>query len=206
MSSELYFIPRIAAGFREPDTVAALGKAIAEIRRLGQLPSHAEGHAQFRAFMVAVMEGTYVGPLAAAGGEPAMDFGEIRRAWDSPVPQRMPLTFSLDRDGALFATITFDGTSQVRSLEALRPGRYSLCFRTGRLVWQGSLTERQLVWTQAFPRRPLGLAADTGTDLNRPTTEMVLLDGELLLRTYPGLEAGRLEVELRLRQEGPDAR
>ena len=83
----------------------------------------------------------------------------------------------------------------VASISGLEPGEYALLLETGRLIWQGRLTERQLIWAGAFPNQPLDLAAATG-DVGCPSTvEERLLDGELVLRVFPGMETGRMEIK-----------
>ncbi len=68
---------------------------------------------------------------------------------------------------------------------------------TGWVIWQGELTERDLIWMAAFPDVPLDLAADTDETSARTTREESLLDGELILRVIPGLESGNIELEYR---------
>jgi hypothetical protein len=41
------------------------------------------------------------------------------------------------------------------------------------------------------------MAADTGEAGNQPTLEEDLLDGEVVLRVFPGLEGGSMEIEMR---------
>jgi hypothetical protein len=38
------------------------------------------------------------------------------------------------------------------------------------------------------------LAADTGDRAARPTREETLLDGQLIMRVFPGVERGRIEL------------
>jgi len=51
MNKDLYFIPILCRAFDEPDRVAALGSAFAEIERLGQFKNYRRGLWQFRRFM-----------------------------------------------------------------------------------------------------------------------------------------------------------
>jgi hypothetical protein len=56
MSNDLYFIPMIIDAFRRPDPRAALAKALARIRELGQDPAYSVGYEQFQVFMNFVAE------------------------------------------------------------------------------------------------------------------------------------------------------
>jgi hypothetical protein len=107
-------------------------------------------------------------------------------------------TINLLKGAELLTRIEFDREPPRASVGRVLPGDYSLALETGRVIWEGHLTARDLLWSAAFPERALDLAADTG---GRPTTmtrEEQLLGGELALRVFPGLESGRIEVELRL--------
>jgi hypothetical protein len=229
MSNELYFIPRIAAALRGPDTFASLAEAIAEIVRLGRLPGYAEGFDQFRAFMATVVEGTRSAQLDAL--EDAMagtmmiealadtvhgdtvdprdavelvcsrpdwtaKLKRIARAWDAARALAWRPVLSLAHDGRIFTTLVFDETTLAHSVIALQPGLYSLSLHTGRLLWEGMLAESELRWTTAFPHRPFDLAAATFEQGNQPSRTTSLLDGEIILRVFPGLEHGRLEIKV----------
>jgi hypothetical protein len=77
------------------------------------------------------------------------------------------------------------------------PGSYSLQLDTGRVVWEGSLTEEDLVWTKAFPGQPLPLAADTGEQRSRTTQRFDVFSGEIILQVFAGPESGSVEIIVR---------
>ena len=101
--------------------------------------------------------------------------------------------FILEREGQDIATLTGDAMSAA----GLRPGHYQLKLDSGRMIWEAALSEQQLLWTSAHPGRPLEVAAESAERRERPTLEVALLEGELILRVYPGIEAGLLRLELR---------
>ena len=90
--------------------------------------------------------------------------------------------------------LTIPGSS---SIGGLIPGGYSVVLETGRLLWEGKLTDRDLLWSKAFPGQDLDLAAKTDGFPVEPSKEVLLLDGELILRIVPGVEAGKMELEAR---------
>ena len=166
MSRDLYFIPIVAAALDAPDPAAALRSAFAEISRLGQVPEYRQGLSQFRQFM-----------RVAADREVSVDILLERNGRPVPVP----------------------AMSRVRgrtSAAHLLPGYYRLRLGTGRLLWEGELTDRDLLWNAAFPGKALDLAADTGGAAREPTRRIDLLDGDMVLRVYPGLESGFLDIEI----------
>lgn len=83
-----------------------------------------------------------------------------------------------------------------KEIRSLRPGHYVIRMDTGRVIWQEELTERELIWSAAFPGQALELAADTGEPTVRTTREITLLNGELTIRVFPGTESGRLELRI----------
>jgi hypothetical protein len=99
------------------------------------------------------------------------------------------------REDNLVGKISFEGISGAGSIGNVEPGNYVLKLATGRYLWEGCLTERDVFWTEAFPDRDLDLAADTEEAESKPTREISLLDGELILRVYPGIESGHIQIE-----------
>jgi hypothetical protein len=81
------------------------------------------------------------------------------------------------------------------------PGQYDLGFDTGRVLWAEQLSDKDLIWSHAYPGRPLLLAARTGDSEREPTRHVSLCDGAIVLSVYPGTEDGILRVEL---AAGPD--
>jgi len=108
------------------------------------------------------------------------------------------VTMNLLKDAELLTQIEFDRQHPRASVGRVLPAHYSLALETGRVIWEGRLVARDLLWSAAFPGRALDLAADTGGRPTTTTREEQLLGGELTLRVYPGMEFGRIEVELRL--------
>ena len=106
--------------------------------------------------------------------------------------------FTVKRGNAVVEKLRLDRSGGVASVGGLRPGVFSLhFFETGRLLWQRTLEESDLLWAAAFPNEPLRLAADIGGGGNRPTLEERLLDGEVTIRVFAGFECGQMEIELR---------
>jgi hypothetical protein len=81
-------------------------------------------------------------------------------------------------------------------LSEVSPGRYLLKFSTGRVIWEGDLTGRDLIWSLAFPGQPLELAAHTGKHDKTPSLTVTLLDGDIILHVFPGIRAGLLQIQV----------
>ena len=76
------------------------------------------------------------------------------------------------------------------------PGVYSIELSTGRQLWKRRLREDSVLWDRAFPLENLPMAADTGELPIRFSREEILVPEELILRVYPGVHSGTLEIHL----------
>ena len=79
----------------------------------------------------------------------------------------------------------------------IEPGEYSLWLSTGRCLWLARLTAEQLLWNAAFPSEPLRLAADSEGGQGEWSHQVRLLDGEVVIRIYPGVGSGTLGIAIR---------
>jgi len=105
---------------------------------------------------------------------------------------------SIFRENELVKSLTFKEIPDSKTIDNIIPGGYNIALATGRTIWQGQLTEQDLVWTEAFPDKALRLSADTGEPEGEPTQEFSIFDGEIILRVFAGLETGRVEITMKL--------
>lgn len=192
MNDDLYFLPILERALEGPDVAAALNEAFARIDDMGETPRYRRGHQQYMAFMAAVEEGRRI-PLV---GRP---LGELME--DPSRPPRMELL--IERDGQVISSCILSRVSRTETVAGLAPGGYRLTLGTGRVLWDGCLAEEDLLWTAAFPGRPLPMAAETETPIHEVKRHIALLGGTLLLRVRPGVAAGIMEIEVRARSEQP---
>ena len=75
------------------------------------------------------------------------------------------------------------------------PGKYSVRFSNGRVLWEGDITREDVIWTYAFPGKDLPMAAETEPLQQEPTRTLTFLDGELTIYVFAGLESGRLRIK-----------
>ena len=107
------------------------------------------------------------------------------------------LEIVLERNQESMDSIPLEKLPVVKKIAHVKPGHFIVKLNTGRILWQGDLTKKDLIWAQAFPERNFELAADTG-DADQPVTkELRLLNDELIIRVLPGIENGRLEITVR---------
>lgn len=81
------------------------------------------------------------------------------------------------------------------TLFSIAPGRYVVRFSNGRVLWEGDLAKEDVIWAFAYPALDLPLAAETDREHQTPTRTISLLDGELLISVFAGLEAGELTID-----------
>ncbi len=178
---DLYFIRLIARAFQDSNPRNSLLKAFEQIELLGGKAGYEQGHIQFRRFMA-----------------------EARKSLDLPGRQKVepehdliPLEMHILRKNKAIDSFLIAQIPSVRVIKDARPGLYTIKLNTGRFLWEGRLTEQELLWKYAFPEESFLLAADTGDQTTQRTREIILMKGDLILRVYPGLEAGFLQIEIK---------
>lgn len=90
---------------------------------------------------------------------------------------------------------TFALSELPTTLFSIRPGRYVVRFSNGRVLWEGDLTKEDVIWAFAYPAMDLPMAAETESAQQTPTRSISLLNGELLIRVFAGLETGELTID-----------
>ncbi|MBW1784112.1 MAG: hypothetical protein JRL30_25655 [Deltaproteobacteria bacterium] len=111
-------------------------------------------------------------------------------------PERTTKMF-IDKDGKRLDSVLLGQRPLPKTIRNIKPGRYEFRLETGRVLIQKKLTKDELLWVYAYPAQDLKLAADTGKIKEQPTTQIELLRGELIIRVFPGLESGRLQLTIR---------
>jgi hypothetical protein len=123
------------------------------------------------------------------------DFKNLCEEASKAITQQIGLKIIIDRNEETIISIPVKAAPFSQIIKNIKPGQYEVRLNTGRMLWQGKLTDRDLLWTAAFPEKDMALAADTGDVTEHPTREISLLDGELIIRVIPELESGRIELK-----------
>jgi len=226
MRESLYFITVIAQALREPNIEKALSDAFLGIRQKGEQPRYADGLKNFELFMhvaychhditktdhareliVELTGRTFEGPeqeieslLNTINSHPEWktEYEAICRqqAGEALMLRSFPMFQILSIKG-LVDEIHFEKLAGRESIDGISPGDYSLRFaNTGWIIWSGQLMAKELLWAEAYGAKNLDLAAETEVTHKRSTREIVLLDGDMILRIFAGIESGSIEVEL----------
>jgi len=112
----------------------------------------------------------------------------------SQVPESIEILIS--RDNKWFESVTFMEVPGTKGIDRITAGVYNVAFATGQAIWEGKLTEEYLLWGKAYPGRPVRLAADTTGEKSEPTKEISVLDGKIIIRVFPSIESGRIEITM----------
>jgi hypothetical protein len=79
---------------------------------------------------------------------------------------------------------------------AIAPGRYRVQFSNGRILWEGELLKEDLIWAYAFPGKDLAMAAETEASERKPTRKISLIEGEITIFVFAGIETGYIRIEI----------
>jgi len=185
MAHELSFLAKILDGFDAVDRYEAFCQIFRDMLWKGFRREDERSFDQFWSFM------SVVAGIAGYEIEDAL-LSDI-----SSIDTVYPITIALEREGQVQQTAILTNPPSVCRFSGLVPGRYILRLSTGRVLWSDTLEKEDIEWAAAYPGRPLDLAADTDAIGASPTYEIPLLDGEIVIGIFPGLETGTLAVDLR---------
>jgi len=218
----LYFIPVIARALQGSDVEKALREAFCRIERMGTEKRYAEGFENFEIFMdqaydqhkIAVTDNIreLMAQLGAGMFEdlprekeilldiitshPKLqaDFETIcHMGSDENLTGESPV-IEVSSDKGCVLEKTFEKVPGHESFDGLLPGTYKIkLVNTGWTIWEGRLTAKELIWPEG---ENLLMAAETGDAHTKSTSRKVLLDGDMILCTYAGIESGSIEIEL----------
>jgi hypothetical protein len=125
------------------------------------------------------------------------EFQSLKAEIEEFLPRGSSIMIKIEKDGQLFASFAYSPSSERSLVKGITPGSYSIKLSTGLLIWQGKLSEKELIWTKAFPREKVKAAAETKAIGQKTSHSEPLLNGELTLEIFPGLESGAIQLSVR---------
>jgi hypothetical protein len=230
MSRKLYFIHPIVKALQERHVRRALVRALREIKKTDIQDEYSEGVMNFKLFMsvvyshheavvtghirqliVELATGTFEGTeeeknvlsdILCLRSEWMVEYLTICRqeAREDLIGEAFPVIAVLHENGPA-KEVVFTEVPGCKSLCNVLPGNYRIkLVNTGWRIWDGELTAKELIWSEAHKGENLRAAADDAKHAKakeKPTREIDLLqNGDMMLRTYAGAENGRIEIEL----------
>jgi hypothetical protein len=102
---------------------------------------------------------------------------------------------TIERNGTVIGYFPLKNQYDVKHINNIIPGLYSIKIDNDQIIWCGEFTEQHLIWNSAFPERPVELAADTGNSKTESTLKLKLLNGQITISILPGIESGCLQIK-----------
>ena len=112
----------------------------------------------------------------------------------SQIPEAVEI--SVFHENTLMQSLRFTGLPGTQGIDRVTAGSYTITDATGRVIWEGQLGAEELLWAQAYPGKPVKLAAETAKASPPPTKEIRLFDVEIIIRVFAGIESGRMELTM----------
>lgn len=205
MPNELYFIPIIEKALRQKDAKRALQNAFIEIINLGKQPSYKEGFTQFQRFMEEISQNISLKEISGNLEDNLKPFIDLimsqpdwKRQYDELISDfqiKYNLELQLEKNNELLWKKLIAQETFSTTIKNIVPGDYIVKLNTGRILWEDTLSEKDLLWAKAYPEKPIDLAADTGIEIRKPTKEFSLLNSEIIIKVFPGIESGYMKIE-----------
>jgi hypothetical protein len=105
----------------------------------------------------------------------------------APVP---PLAIEVLKDGQMITSLPIP--EMPVNLMNIDPGQYTIRLSNGRILWEGILLKKHLLWLEAYGDEDLPMAAKTETDTPQPTLSELLMGGDLIMDVVPDLQSGEI--------------
>ncbi len=112
----------------------------------------------------------------------------------SRIPEDIEILLSLNNKS--FKSIKFADIPGSKTIDKIAAGLYKISFATGQTIWEGQLTDQDLVWAMAYPGRPFDMAADTKGQGPQPTKQIDLFEGKIIIQIYPSIEGGSMKITM----------
>lgn len=133
------------------------------------------------------------------------DASRLKRWLDESPDTMRPFLEEIQRSITIDLYLTTNGLTQERIqigprfegvfIRGLLEGEYCLTTSTGWLLWQAYLDETHLIWTKAYPQKPLPLAASFKSKLPKATRIWTLEPINLTLSIHPGQQTGTIQLK-----------
>ncbi|MCH7679637.1 hypothetical protein IID10_09785 [candidate division KSB1 bacterium] len=112
-------------------------------------------------------------------------------------PENEPsLEVELYKNDQLLGAQPLPSEQQGVYFDQIEPGNYSIRLSNGRVLWEGNVEAKDVIWELAHPEKEYPMAAATQKDESNQTKSIKLLKREMRLNFYAGMESGRIALFL----------
>ncbi len=198
MENDLYFIPIIEQALRKNNPKQSLIDALTEIKELGYKEEYGIGFQQFKYFMEQSVESVQY-PGIQLNEKWFLQSHDSQTNKDIKIHHIQPsalISIELEKDEQRIENISINKIPCVIEFSRIESGNYVLCLNTGRILWAGTLSNKHLQWAKAFTDKPLPAAAQIDKTQSYTTIDEWLLDEEILFQVIPGIETGKIKIEI----------
>ena len=121
------------------------------------------------------------------------EYHKIREEFEDSTNLESQLSFEILKDGQSFGSYPIGDEPLI--IKGISIGVYTIRLSNGRVLWEDRLTREDVLWTYAFPDKELPMAAETEPLEKTPAWAISLLEGEFVMRIFPGLESAMISIE-----------
>jgi len=194
MTNDIYFIKLMAQAFDNVDLKSSLMRTFATIDQYAESPKFKKGYAQYKVFLSAIHD--YLEVPYQPDTPPPTEVTEIINTVEKKAANEKYSTtidIVLKKDEIFIASVPLV-TDKPIHIKKVTPGNYTILLETGRLLWEGQISEKDLIWGLAFPGRLLDLAADTDISISKPSKTIQFLGNFVVIDIFPGIEHGTIKI------------
>jgi hypothetical protein len=172
----------------DPEIAGSLGAEIIESKMIDILTNTFQGNEKDKQAISELLK-----------SDPGLlsDYEALKTEISEFLPTETLIIIEILKDGRSYASFAYEPSTKLISVKGITPGSYAIRLSTGLLLWEGQLREKELVWTKAFPKEKVKAAAETKAIGRKASLSKPLLNGELTLEVFPGLESGAIQLSVR---------
>jgi hypothetical protein len=169
----------------EPEIASGLGAEAMESKMIEILTNTFEGNEKDKQAIIELIK-----------ADPGLlsDYEALKTEISEFLPAETAIMIEILKDGRPYTSFAYKPLSSLISVKGITPGSYAIKLSTGLLLWEGHLQEKELIWTKAFPKEKVKAAAETKAIGRKASLSKLLLNGELTLEVFPGLESGAIQL------------
>lgn len=214
-NSKLYFIPILMKALEKEEIQSSVESAISETTELGKLEENKTGYEQFEMFLKAgINESNSYNYIDRIFHGIINDYISITEIEKDDLLQKInsnpelkkryqeiitnfghaeSIKLEIYKDGKLLKNISLeDDKSEVSKIEV---GEYTISLNNGRVLWVGEITDQDIM-LDPIKNTDYKMAASTEDKVSETTKTIKLMNNELTLFVYAGLEYGKLKFVL----------
>jgi hypothetical protein len=171
----------------EPEIAGSLGAEIIESKMIDILTNTFQGNEKDK---------QAISELLKADPGLLSDYEALKTEISEFLPAEASIMIEILKDGRSYASFAYEPSTKLISVKGITLGSYVIKLSTGLLLWGGQLQEKELIWTKAFPKEKVKAAAETKAIGRKASLSKPLLNGELILEVFPGLESGAIQLSV----------